>query len=356
MAWHGLEGHDEIVDRFRRALARRRLASTFLFAGPPGVGKRRFADTLAQALLCERHEEAALHACGECPSCLQVKSQSHPDYMVVECPPDKASIPIDLLIGEKDHRGESGVIHHLSLRPQRGKRKIAVIDDADLLAVEGVNAMLKTLEEPPPGSLLILVGTSPARQLPTIRSRCQLIRFRPLPEEVVARILVENELVDDQDMAATLARYCHGSVQWALELADRELWDFARRLFRGLARGRVDVAHWSPGVAEFVDKAGSQAPARRRRLRQLLLLATQFYRRVSGILCGETEDADPLFEEAARTAAGHWPDDATLAVACAERCLRAVEQVDRFANQGSLIDAWLGELDAMVARRASFVL
>ena len=161
--------------------ARGRLASSFLFAGPAGIGKRTFALKLAQAMLCQTRPEEALDPCGTCPSCAQVAAGTHPDLDVVAKPDDKSFIPLELLIGEREHRRREGLCHNIGLKPFLGGRKIAVIDDADYLNAEGANALLKTLEEPPPRSVLILIGTTPAKQLPTIRSRCQLIRFRPLP-------------------------------------------------------------------------------------------------------------------------------------------------------------------------------
>ena len=100
-------------------------------------------------------------------------------------PPGKSFIPVDLFIGDREHRSQEGLCHRLSLRPASEKRRIAIIEDADFLNEEGANCLLKTLEEPPPGSVLILIGTSQQRQLPTIRSRCQVIRFRRLSDEIV---------------------------------------------------------------------------------------------------------------------------------------------------------------------------
>src|SRR6185295_17780794 len=100
MAWQNIEGHDAAVDRFRRSLARGRLASTFLFVGPAGIGKRAMAEKLAQALLCTEVDERELAPCGHCDACLQVLAHTHPDLYFVEKPPDKSSIPLSLLIGE----------------------------------------------------------------------------------------------------------------------------------------------------------------------------------------------------------------------------------------------------------------
>jgi DNA polymerase-3 subunit delta' len=256
MSWHGIHGHDEVVEQFRRALARRRLASSFLFAGPAGIGKRSFAVKLGQAMLCSARPEEALDPCGECPPCVQVAAGSHPDLDVVAKPKDKSFIPLELLIGDKEHRGREGLCHRIALKPYMGGRKIAMIDDADHLNQEGANCLLKTLEEPPPRSVLILIGTSPAKQLPTIRSRCQLIRFRPLEADVVAELLIARELVPDAAEARRLAQYCEGSLQRALELADPELWAFRSRLHKHLAEPVLQSVPLSRTVSAFVDEVG----------------------------------------------------------------------------------------------------
>ena len=262
--WHGIHGHDDVVEQFRRAIARGRLASSFLFVGPSGIGKRTFALKLAQTLLCATRPEAAMDPCGECPSCVQAAAGSHPDLDRIGKPDGKSSIPLELLIGDAEHRRREGLCHNISLKPFFGRRKIAVIDDADDLNAEGANALLKTLEEPPPRSVLILIGTTPAKQLPTIRSRCQLIRFQPLSTESVAELLVSRELVADPAEARRLARHSEGSLQRAMELADADLWTFCGELHKRLAAPRPDGLGLAQAVAAFVDAAGKEAPARRR--------------------------------------------------------------------------------------------
>src|SRR5436190_10788235 len=160
MAWQGIEGHDEVVERFRRSLARGRLASTFLFVGPAGVGKRALAEKLAQALLCSAAPAQQMAPCGHCDSCVQVAAHTHPDLYLVEKPADKSTIPLELLIGDDEHRMREGLCHAISLKPFMGGRKVAIIDDADYLSEEAASCLLKTLEEPPPRSVLILIGTS----------------------------------------------------------------------------------------------------------------------------------------------------------------------------------------------------
>jgi DNA polymerase-3 subunit delta' len=341
MSWHGILGHDAVVERFRRALARGRLGSSFLFIGPEGIGKRMFAHKLAQALLCEARPEAALDPCEECPACLQVMAAAHPDFQTVAKPDDKSFIPVELLIGDKEHRMREGLCRNLSLRPMvAGGRKIAVVDDADFFNAEGANCLLKTLEEPPPRSVLILIGTSPARQLPTIRSRCQLIRFDPLPAEIVAELLLARGLVADEAQARRVAQSSEGSLRRAEELADPELAAFRSTLVSRLADPRFDPLELAKLTAAFVDQAGREAPPRRRRLRQIVAEAASFYRQLLKMLGDGSAGADAEIMRAVE----RWRTGWAAAAHCLERCLDAAEQIDRNANQATLIECWLDDL------------
>jgi DNA polymerase III subunit delta' len=346
MSWHGIDGHDDVVEQFRRALVRGRLASSFLFAGPPGIGKRTFALKLAQAMLCQTRPEEAMDPCGECPSCAQVVAGTHPDIDVVGKPADKSVIPLELLIGERDHRRREGLCHNIGLKPFFGGRKIAVIDDADYLNAEGANALLKTLEEPPPRSVLILIGTTPARQLPTIRSRCQLIRFRPLPTAIVVELLVSKGLVADRSEAQRLARYSEGSLQRALELADPDLWSFRNTLYERLSEPMLDSVGLAKTVAVFVDEAGKEAPVRRARFRQVVGFAAEFYRQLMHAQCDVSVSEDSELQNHVSRAIGRGLNDRELSAARLDRCLDAAAQIDRNANQSTLIECWLDDLAA----------
>jgi DNA polymerase-3 subunit delta' len=271
---------------------------------------------------------------------------THPDVDLVGKPADKAFLPVELLLGDREHRGREGLCHRIALRPFLGGRKIAVIDDADALNAEGANCLLKTLEEPPPRSVLILVGTSPAKQLPTIRSRCQLIRFSPLAAEVVAELLLGQGLTTDPVEAQRLARYAEGSVQRAMELADPELWAFRRTLLEGLAQPVLASVALAQMVSQFVDQAGKEAPPRRTRLRQIVAFAADFYRQGLHAASGATGAADPELDRLLGRAAGQSAGDPAATAARLDRCLEAAEQIDRNANQATLIEAWLDDLAA----------
>ena len=301
MTWHAIEGHDVVVERFRRALARRRLASSFLFVGPEGIGKRTFALKLAQALLCESRPEIELDPCERCAACVQVQAESHPDLILVSKPQDKMLLPLDLLIGDKEHRNRRGLCHDIALKPSSGRRKIAVIDDVDFLNPEGANSLLKTLEEPPPGSVLILIGTSPAKQLPTIRSRCQLIRFRPLSSSIVAELLRRQQLVDDSADAERLAALGSGSLGEAAAMAESGLWDFRSRFLERLADPVPDSVRLAKAVLAYVDEAGSEASARRQAVRQAVAAGADFYRHLLRALVGHPPSGEGELRNAGGT-------------------------------------------------------
>ena len=350
--WQGIEGHDAVVARFRRALERRRLASTFLFVGPSGVGKRTFALALAKSLLCEQRDEALLDPCGICPSCVQVEAGTHPDLFVLGLPEGKSSIPVKLLIGEEETRMREGLCYDISLKPFMGNRKVAILDDADYFNTPAVaNCLLKTLEEPPPRSVIILIGTSATKQLPTIRSRAQLVRFEPLSEETVARLLVEKQLVADAAEANRLAAFSEGSLSRAIELSDPELWRFRGELLGKLATVPFENYRLAPSLLTFVDAAGKEAPPRRARARLLIGFALGFYRQLlyrqvaeSAERSGDPITADDEAERYVSTALKNGQTDPEVTAARIERCLEALSHIDRNANQATLLEAWLDDL------------
>ncbi len=347
--WQGIRGHADVFERFQRSLERGRLASTFLFVGPPGVGKRTAAVAIAKALLCEVREEADLTVCGECSSCAQVDAGSHPDLEIVEKPADKTTIPVELFIGDRDNRMREGLCHNLSLKPFRGGRKIAIIDDADYLNVEGANCLLKTLEEPPPNSLLVLIGTSEQRQLPTIRSRCQIVRFRPLDVLVLRDLIRQLDYAPDDRLAEQLARLADGSLQRVRDYADPALQEFRERLLMELAAGNFWSAEFLKLVTVFVEGAGTEAILRRNRLRAAIGFALQFYRELLREMCGQTGNMDENLLRAVRQAHGSWTGRQESVSRCIERCLDCLGYVDSSAHVNSITDVWLDEISTLAA-------
>jgi len=355
MTWQGIHGHDAIVERFRCSLSRGRLASTFLFVGPAGVGKRTVALKLAQALLCRTNPQEQLAPCGHCPACAQVEALSHPDLEYVFKPKDKSFIPVETFIGDREHRMREGLCHNIALKPFCGGRKIAIIDDADLLNQEGANCLLKTLEEPPPRSVIILIGTSEQRQLPTIRSRCQVVRFAPLPRETVGELLLTRGLVEEKDEAYRMAELCRGSLQQALELADPSLWEFRLKLLDYLGRAEPDSVGFAKALAAFVEGAGKEAPPRRARMRQVMSFATEFYRQLMRSLAGAGIEGDEPMQRAVANAHRSRRFDEETAAACVDGCLDAQAHVEANANQATLLEWWTDEMAAIGGGRREAV-
>jgi DNA polymerase-3 subunit delta' len=348
MSWLGIHGHDAVVDRFRHALATGRLASTFLFVGPPGIGKRTFAQRLAQALLCQKHADRELDACGVCPSCRQVIAGSHTDLEQVALPEGKSFIPLELLIGTAEHRMREGLCHRMALKPASGSRKIAIIDDADSLNREGANCLLKLLEEPPPRAVLLLISTSVHRQLPTIRSRAQVVRFFPLPEELIARLLLEATDLGDAGHSRQLAKQAHGSLARANDLAAPEVWDFRAELTDFLSQRDWDGLDLARRMGGFVDAAGTEPQRRRARLRLLVDLVFEFYAQLVRYLVRQSADGDEVLDRAIRQTVTWWHAGVEAAVSAVERCLEARTAIDANANQATLLASWIDELTQVI--------
>lgn len=349
MLWDALLGHQQQKRWFETALENGRLASSFLFVGPDGIGKRTFAILVAKGLLCRNSPAQSLVACGKCEDCAQVDAGTHPDLLAVAKPADKANIPIELLIGERDKRMRSGLCHDISLRPYSGRRKIAIIDDADTFNSEGANCLLKTLEEPPLGSLLILVGTSLQRQLPTIRSRCQAILFKPLEVEQLQTLLLRIGWAESESQALQLAVQSGGSLTEARLLLDPELDEFRGQLLEDLGKPQLPMMELAKRCGGIVDAAGKDARVKRERLKLVFRMAANFFRELSLSLSAEAVDkregrgSDELLR-AVQRGRGVWksgPRGATLAW---NRCLLATEQVDRNANQTTLLEAWAADI------------
>jgi DNA polymerase-3 subunit delta' len=255
-------------------------------------------------------------------------------------------------IGEKDQRNKVGMCHDLSLRPLVSSRRVAIIDDADDLQVETANCLLKTLEEPPPRSVIILLGTSLAKQLPTIRSRSQVVRFAPLSADDIAAILVERQIEPDGATANELAHRSGGSVAGAIAAHDQALWQFRAEFLEKLSTPRVDSVGLAQAVGDFVNEAGKEAPPRRVRLRHIIGFAAELYR---AVLHGLVSDAAatatgdrPLHEASQRMLAQHVTADG--AVRSIQSCLAAEENVARNANQATLIQWWLADLASQLGR------
>ena len=185
MPFRDVVGHVRLIDLLSRSVAGGTLPPSLLFAGPAGVGKHLTALAVAQALNCNQGsgfkvQGSGFDACGTCAACTRIARGVHPDVLFV-APGDSGAIKIDQV---------RDIVDRAAYRPFEGRRRVVIIDEADALVPPAQNALLKTLEEPPPSSVFILVTSRPDMLLPTVLSRCPQLRFRPLSADDIAAALM----------------------------------------------------------------------------------------------------------------------------------------------------------------------
>jgi DNA polymerase-3 subunit delta' len=209
MTFADLVGHERAAALLRGAVRGGRVPGAILLLGPQGVGKRTLAGAFTGHLLCET--PVADDACGACRHCTRVAAGTHPDVRIVAREEERRDIRIEQV---------RELARWLALQPLMAPRKVGIIDEAHRLNEHGQNALLKSLEEPPGASVLLLLATVPALLLPTVRSRCQVVRLDPLPEEAVVRVLEVRGMPAER--ARALAPLGGGSPGQALALEDEE--------------------------------------------------------------------------------------------------------------------------------------
>ncbi|MHB8834675.1 MAG: DNA polymerase III subunit [Candidatus Methylomirabilia bacterium] len=247
MIFANLVGHRRAKEALSSALARSSVHTRYLFAGPAGVGKHLAAAEFVRAWLCS--ETGTRNApCGLCDSCVDLKKPTPQDLVEVTFIDNKKSIGVDQV---------RALESWLAASPALGRHKAAIVDPAGALTSQAANALLKTLEEPPPGRVIVLVATRPGALPPTVRSRCQLVSFGSLSDDEVVEVLRRSgwpALTSRQ--AAALAE---GSPGAALE-RDGRLWretaDAVRALFDALAAGERGAAlSFAEGTGDSRERA-----------------------------------------------------------------------------------------------------
>jgi len=250
MSLGNIIGHDKVVERLCGIISNRRIASSYLFCGEQGIGKKTTAIEFAKALNCQKSviEDKGLEdsrlipqpsdlrpqishplssdACDECESCMKMDSGVHPDFRLVS--PQEKQIRIDEI------RGIEETLYYKSVE---GRYKIVVVDDAETMNSAAANAFLKTLEEPPADSIIILVSSNPDTLPATIRSRCSRVNFTPLSPEACRKVL-EGKIPEDHIDVLSRLSLGRPGIALSADFMEEETWFFD--LFRAMLSSEKD--------------------------------------------------------------------------------------------------------------------
>ncbi len=205
--WSEILGQESAVRLLHRHAAAGQVHSAYLLSGPDGVGKRRLAREMAQALNCAA---GTGEACGTCPACRQISRGAHPDVHLVTPAGAGDQIQIEPM---------RQLLGRMALRPFNGRFQVAILDGAERLNEAAANCLLKSLEEPPARARFLLLTSRPSQCLPTIVSRCQLIRCGPLPDATILQLVLQQGC--EPQIAEVVAPHAGGSVSAALALAQQ---------------------------------------------------------------------------------------------------------------------------------------
>ena len=237
LSFDEIKGQDRALGILLKAQGKARLPHAYLFLGPEGVGKETTALSFFWRLLCEGKT-----ACGKCVPCAKFLRGNHPDVEIIS--PASKSLKIEQI---------RALEAKLYFRPLEAERRLILFPDAEAMTREAANALLKSLEEPPPYNLFVLVAKSTEGLLPTIVSRCQIVRFRPLPQKILEQVLVERFGLSEEE-AKGLSCLAEGSLGRALRLAERGFLEELSRFVKAISTGKpsqiVAVAETLPKLKE----------------------------------------------------------------------------------------------------------
>lgn len=186
MSFSNIKGHNDIVHFFKRALALKKVPSSYIFFGPDGIGKTLMATTVAKALNCLRE---AADSCDNCTSCVKIENKNHPDIVWLRIHDKKDAISIEQI---------RDLQRQINLKPYEARTKVFIIQDSHLMSEAAANCLLKTLEEPPQNSIIILITSKVEELLATVRSRCSRIKFEPLESRLKVELTEKMGFLKDE--------------------------------------------------------------------------------------------------------------------------------------------------------------
>lgn len=310
-------GHKPQIDILKRAIATNRIAGAYLFAGPDGIGKKLVGEIFMQSLACTVSPPENFSPCGNCVACQKIASNNHPDRFLLDVLEDKSLISIEQV---RDIQGK------IQFHPLEAKSKFVLINDADLMSQATANALLKTLEEPPPDTHFILISSRPMALLPTIRSRCQIIAFTPLSDAEIQNFLLEHH--PETKQASVISRLASGSIGLALKL-DPEL-------VSGVTE-KIGFLSAQASAADIISAAEAWSKEPPERIELIFTVLSGFYRDI--LRFKATSNPAELFYAGAKKSA----DNMSLAdaVACIAEIERTRGGLEGHANKALMFEQLL---------------
>lgn len=227
MSFQDIKGEGSAISFLKNAASGGRVASAYIFLGPSGCGKKLTALNFAKLLNCASPLEG--EPCEKCASCVKINSSAHPDILVLEKEEKKTDFGIDIVFE---------AIRSASLKPYEARKKVYILDDADIMSEPAQNAVLKTLEEPPQNLVLILMVEDIHSVSETIKSRSQIVKFFPMPPADIEKILRDDHKTDARD-ARVLSRLSMGSIGKALENSKNGFLEKRAKVIDGLKDNRI---------------------------------------------------------------------------------------------------------------------
>ena len=206
----GIYGNQQAQARLERAALGGAVSHAWLLTGPAGIGKTTLALEFVRLLQCTGRDPRSGEPCGECASCRKLAHGVHPDVTLIEPEKGKRTLSVEAV---------REMIRLASLAPTEGRWRVFVIPDIERMVAAGANALLKTLEEPAPGVMVLLTSSEPEAVLPTVLSRCQIVPMTPLTPDEITRALVERWQVPEA-AAQALAALANGRLGWAVRAAE----------------------------------------------------------------------------------------------------------------------------------------
>ncbi|MBS3907452.1 MAG: DNA polymerase III subunit delta' [Syntrophaceae bacterium] len=258
MSFKDVMGHERPINLLQRAIAQEKVVNSYLFLGSEGIGKRLVALQFAKALNCLDGENKP-DGCDRCLSCKKIDHRLHPDVSLIE--PEGQTLKVDQV---------REMQRALAYRPYEGRRRVFILTAADRMAPNMSNTLLKTLEEPPLHTLIILLANNPRWILPTILSRCRSIRFNPLPAHLVSDWLTKEKGLEEKE-AHLLASLSEGSPGKALEIKEEIAGIPRKKLLRGWMGAKSLSIEEQEGWIEYL-------PSQRENLHLILEMAKTLLR------------------------------------------------------------------------------